>query len=221
MVAVGYRRAQLRRFERLLSDPAYFKSERSRLAPDSPERVWQIFFEANKWIFGYGLSYVFLSSLNDKKLEQITTGRDLGGAGKRSDAVMKTQAAISSLCFVEIKRHDTELLSNRYRPEVWAPTSELSGAVAQLQVTVQSVVERFQRSIPITDDDGDPTGENLFAIMPRSFLIAGRLDEFKGEHGVNQFKFRSFEVFRRNVRQPEILTFDELLYRAKYIVEGG
>jgi hypothetical protein len=55
LVAIGYRRKQLQRFERLLLDANYFDTERERLR-SGPEGVWQDFFEANTWIFGYGLS---------------------------------------------------------------------------------------------------------------------------------------------------------------------
>ena len=110
LIAIGYRRKQLERFDHLLNDAVYFNAERQRLNA-RPEDVWQLFFEANTWIFGYGLSYQFLSTLDERKLEQVIRGRDLVAAGKRSDALMKTRGLISSLCFVEIKRHDTPLLT--------------------------------------------------------------------------------------------------------------
>jgi len=93
LVAVGYRRKQLQRFESLLNDADYFARERERLRC-RPEDVWQKFFEANTWIFGYGLSYQFLSKLDERKLEQIVRGPDLTVAGKRSDALMKTRGII-------------------------------------------------------------------------------------------------------------------------------
>jgi hypothetical protein len=39
--------------------------------------------------------------------------------------------------------------------------------------------------------------------------------------GINEAKFRSFELYRRHMTRPEILTFDELLERAKFIVSEG
>jgi hypothetical protein len=39
-----------------------------------------------------------------------------------------------------------------------------------------------------------------------------------GDHGVNQDQFRSFELFRRNTLSPEVITFDEIYERAKFIV---
>jgi hypothetical protein len=34
-------------------------------------------------------------------------------------------------------------------------------------------------------------------------------------------RFRSFELYRRHTWRPEIITFDELLQRSRFIVEHG
>ncbi len=216
LVAIGYRRSQLEIFDKLLNDEEFFNTQAS--GGVGPERVWQNFFERNKWIFGYGLSFQFLGSLDGEKLEQITTGRDLTTAGKRVDALMKTQALISSLCFIEIKHHKTALLApESYRSGAWAPSTELAGGVAQVQTTVQLAVENIGRGLRVTDAEGDPTGEFLFNVMPRSFLVIGSLRQFLSEHGTNDAKYRSFELYRKNTQQPEIITFDELYERARFI----
>jgi hypothetical protein len=220
LVAVGYRRKQLEHFESLLTDPKFLAAERTRLHT-TPEGVWQQFFEENTWIFGYSLSYHFLSRLADQKLEQVVRGRDLIGAGKRTDALMKTRGIISSLCFIEIKRHDTPLLSAQpYRAGAWAPSAELSGGVSQVQATVQDAVENIGRRLMPSDEIGDPTGEVLFNVEPRSCLV-GNLGQFGTQNGINEPKFRSFELYRRNTFRPEIITFDELLQRARFIVDHG
>jgi hypothetical protein len=219
LVAVGYRRKELGYFEKLLTDGKFFLVEQQRLSC-SPESVWQQFFERNSWIFGYGLSYQFLTALDDRKLEQVVGGADVTNRGKRTDALMKTRARINSLCFVEIKRHDTPLLAAQaYRSAAWPPSKELSGAISQMQVTVQTALERIGRKLVPEDDEGNPTGESLFNVQPRSFVVAGCLDEFHTPNGINEAKVRSFELYRQNIGRPEILTFDELLARAKFIVE--
>ena len=219
LVAVGYRRRQLHLFQRLLEDREFFTAEQTRLFC-RPEDVWQKFFERNTWIFGYGLSYQFLSKLDDRKLEQIVRGRDMTGPGKRSDALMKTRGIVSSLCFVEIKRHDTPLLgSSPYRSGAWSPSAELAGGVAQIQATVHSAVEAIGNKLTPESEIGDPTGESLFNIEPRSCLVVGTLEEFQTTNGINANKFRSFELYRRHTWRPEIVTFDELLHRARFIVE--
>jgi hypothetical protein len=218
LIAVGYRRKQLVTFGALLNDGNYFVEEQRRLNT-TPEGVWLKFFEANTWIFGYGLSFQFLSSLDLRKLEQSVRGADVTGMGKRVDALMKTGGLINSLCFVEIKRHDRALLAEQqHRPGVWGPSHYLTNGVAQVQATVQDAVERIGRKLVPNDKFGDPTGEVLFNIQPRSCLIVGDLSEFQTDVGINENKFRSFELYRRNTAGPEILTFDELLERARFIV---
>jgi antiviral defense system Shedu protein SduA len=219
IVALGYRKKQLERFKNLLTDPGVFDLEKRTLNL-TDEAVWQHFFEENKWIFGYGLTYLFLLSLDDRKLEQVAVGYSIDNPGKRADALMKTRGFINALCFIEIKKHTTELLqSDSYRSGCWAPSDELAGGVAQVQNTTAIATKKLADKVELKDSDGNLTGEEVFTYKPRSFLVVGNLDQFKNENGVNQDKYRSFELLRRNTEQPEIITFDELYHRAKYIVE--
>jgi antiviral defense system Shedu protein SduA len=220
LIALGYRKKQLDRFQKLLCDPDYFEQEK-RSGGTTDEGVWQHFFESNKWIFGYGLTYIFLAGLDDRKLEQVVVGHTFTDRGKRADAVMKTKGAIEALCFVEIKKHSTPLLkATHYRAGCWSPSDELSGGVAQLQGTIEQAVRKLSDKLEIHTDNGDPTGEHLFSYQPRSFLVVGSLSEFEIQNGINRDKYRSFELFRRNTVRPEIITYDELYHRAKFIVEN-
>jgi len=218
VVAVGYRKRQLQVFRQLLEDDQYFEEVKTRKQCSS-EAVWQKFFEKNPWIFGYGLSYIQLSALSDKKLEQVVHGHTVSEHGKRVDALLRSRGVISSLCFVEIKMHKTALLNTEpYRAGCWSPSSELSGAVSQVQGTVSLATDSIRSKLSLTDEIGNPTGEEAFNYMPKSFLVVGSLHEFVGNHGVNQERYRSFELFRRNIMSPEIITFDELYERARFIV---
>lgn len=222
LLALGYRRKTLRTFERMMTDEAFFESEKERLKK-TDETVWQAFFEANTWIFGYGLSYQFLGKIDEGKMERYVIGHDIAGAGKEADGVLKTQARINSLCFVEIKHHKTTLITPTvYRSETWMPGKHVVGGVAQIQTTVQSAIERYSPKMELTNADGEPIGDPLFAIDPKAFLVVGSLDQFITEDGkINAKKLRAFELYRRNMRRPEILTFDELFHRARAIVGDG
>lgn len=218
LIAVGYRKKQLDVYEKLLSDQSYFESIKSKKNTTN-EGLWQKYFEKNPWVFGYGLGYIFLSALDDKKLEQVVQGHSVDSHGKRVDALMKTKGVISNLCFVEIKTHVTELLESKpYRAGCWAPSKELAGAIAQVQGTVSSAVESLSSKINPSDSRGDPTGEEIFNYQPKSYLVIGSMSEFVSENGVNKDKIRSFELLRKNTTNPEIITFDELYERAKFIV---
>jgi len=220
---LGHRKEQLEVFRNMLYTENYFENLKAELKIDKDESVWQNFFEANPWILGYGLNYVFNSPLEGKKLEQVTKGNDAFSAGKRVDLFMRTRGIINSLCFGEIKTHKTPLLKqvkDAYRRECWAAGEHLAGGIAQIQKTVQISLRNIQTKTPLKKENGDLTGEEVYLYQPKSFLLIGSLEEFKGEHGINEDKFSSFELFRRGMHNPEILTFDELFERAKHIIKN-
>ncbi|MGA0601427.1 Shedu immune nuclease family protein [Caulobacter sp. KR2-114] len=187
-----------------------------RMGTDLPEKEWQAFFEANQWIFGHGLHYVSLDSAADTLMAR-TTGSEFDQRGKTADALMRTRAEVSQFVFVEIKKDTTELLrrGDAYRPGCWGVSAEVSNAVTQVQkTTFEFARKRFR--VALKDDDGNDTGETAYSVEPRSYLIIGDTKELRG----NDDKIACFELYRRNIRAPEILTFDELLYRARFIVQN-
>lgn len=218
LITIGYRKKQLDVFGKLLDNTSYF-DEQKKIHGNSAERVWQNFFEMNVWIFGYGLGFVFLSNLEGMKLEQVVKGFDLNSYGKRADGVMKSKGAISNLCFIEIKTHETNLLdSTQYRKGCWSQSKELTGGVAQVRITVDEAVKTLSEDLRIEDEQGNLTGEVLYNYKPKSYLVIGSLEQLTNEHGVNKSKLRSFELYRKNQSDIEIITFDELYERARFIV---
>ena len=218
IIAVGYRKKQLEVYEKLLRDLEYFGKLKDRVNTTN-EGLWQRYFEKNQWVFGYGLGYIFLEGLDDKKLEQVVQGHNVNSYGKRVDALMKTKGIISNLCFVEIKTHTTHLLDSKpYRAGCWAPSKELAGAISQVQGTVASAVASLSDKVSLDDKFGNPTGEEIYNYHPKAYLVIGSMGEFSTENGINKDKLRSFEIFRKNIVSPEIITFDELYERARFIV---
>ncbi|MER5804910.1 Shedu anti-phage system protein SduA domain-containing protein [Streptomyces mirabilis] len=220
---ISNRKEQLQRFARLLTDPDYFQQEESLATTRGAEAVWQAFFETNQWIFGYGLNLIACESIDDGKLERITTGANIfGGAGKRIDAIMRSKGLISSMLFCEIKTHETELLAKfPYRAGVYQASKELGGGVAQVQKTVSKAQQLISREFitRIFDDDGTPTGVELSTTRPRQVVVIGSLREFTDNGAVNPEKINSFELYRTSIQDVEIITFDELYQRACFIVE--
>ncbi len=219
VVAVSRRREQTVKFRRLLTDASYFDEQTSELG--GPERVWQFFLEENQWILGGSLSVQFLAAWDQDRLEQTIAGSSVAGPGKRSDALLRTVGRVRSLAFVEIKHHRTALLGDEYRSGCWAPSKELSGGVAQVQGTVQRAVAAIGHRLQEQDPDGsDIPGEFSYLFRPRSYLIIGSLDELYGEAGgLHVGKFQSFELYRRHMDEPEIITFDELLARTEGLLD--
>lgn len=219
------RKAKLNVFSNLLNDKVYFEASRKSLGENKrPEDVWQYFFEHNQWIFGYGLKLVSCESLDDKKLEQITTGANVfTGAGKRADGLLRSRGFISSLLFCEIKTDEKPLLATtQYRkPDVYRVSDEVSGGVSQVQKTahkaLRTIASEFHR---IYEPDGTPLRVEISTIKPRQVLVIGNLKQLLDEGEINLEKSLSFELYRKSINDVEIITFDELYERAKFIVNG-
>lgn len=223
IATLGGRKAHLEKFERFLMEDGYIEDV-AKNTNKKIEAIWQEFFEGAPWIFGYGLTLVSHLGMDEGKLERITVGNNIWtGGGSRSDAVMRSKAQISTLLFCEIKRHDTALLHSRpYRePDVYAPSAELSGGTAQLQKTVRKSIRLLKDQIEEhTASDGTPTGLEFSTTKPRQVLVIGNLNEFRTPHGTNGEKVESFELYRKTHTDVEIITFDELYQRARYIIDS-
>lgn len=221
VVALEARRRQLETFRRLLDDDDFLDEEVARTPGQRPEGVWQRLFEANPWMLGVALTGQLLTSWSDEKLEQVVVGASVRTAGKRTDALLRTAGRIRSMVFTEIKTHHTALLQGEYRSGCWSASAELVGAIAQLQGTVHRAVTEIGERLATVDDDGaDVPGEFTYLLRPRSFVIVGDLSQLTGvAGGDHQDKVRSFELFRRQLHEPEILTFDEVLARAEWALD--
>ena len=224
LAVLAHRRSALSEFERLLHDDTYFDSRVDASPSKRPESVWQELIEANTWILGYGLAYVLNAPLDGKRLEQVVAGASVASPGKRVDALLKSRGSISALSFGEIKTHRTRLLKDAevaYRSGAWQISDHLAGGITQVQRSVQLAMAEMTTVLKPTHASGAPTGERLFLYQPRSFLVIGVLTEFETNAGIHEEKYSSFELFRRNVSGPEIITFDELYERAKFIVNAN
>lgn len=173
------------------------------------EDWWQKFFSNNKWIFGYGLNYQILQTIQEQP--QYTGANVTGSGGQRGDFLQSTTASVSFTVLVEIKKPSTALLKEEYRNGAWNVTEELSGGVAQVQANAMRWEVEGSRS----DGNRDKVeGEHsAFTVRPKGIVVIGNTAQLD-----TRDKRNSFELFRRNLNDPEILTFDELLERARFIV---
>jgi Domain of unknown function (DUF4263) len=222
VVALKRRRAEVARFKRLLDDDEYFDEQVPLTPHKRPEDVWQGFFEENPWILGVGLGGQLLTSWSRDRLEQVVAGTSIAREGKRVDALMRTSGIVSWLTFAEFKHHRTNLLhGTEYRPGAWRVDKEVAGGVAQAQDTIHRATQDIGEYLRSRAGDGSEVPHDVtFLTRPRSYLVVGQLGQLLGEEGgPHPEKIRSFESFRRSLSGPEIVTFDELLARAEWVVD--
>lgn len=216
IVNLGYRKKQLALFQELLSEPdaliAY--QQQHALRTDQPESAWQHFFARNEWIFGYGLDYRFQAILQEQfhASEASADGSDVA----ITDYLLGDRRFTT---FVEIKRPRTPLFgSSKNRARTWRLSSELLDSVSQILEHKASGLLRFERG-DLFDKNGMRITQRPYD--PKVVLIIGHWDELKNcvNDRERETKQRTLELFRRDSRNIEIITYDELFERAKFIVE--
>lgn len=177
------------------------------------ELEWQLFFKQNSWIFGYGLDYKFLSIL---QREASVSSTDLDGKNEvKLDYLLGNK---NFTVIVELKRPDTPLFEkDKNRSESWKLSKDLTYAVSQI------LSQKAEWEIKDQTDQFDENGEKIEqnTIDPKTILIIGNTEQFKGSTKTDLIKKKTFELYRRNSKNIEIVTYDELLERAQFIVNDG
>lgn len=180
------------------------------------EQYWQDFFTSNDWIFGYGLNYQFLSIKSD---QPNYGGQNYLGKGKqKGDYLANTNAdEVKFTVLVEIKKPSTNLLAKKstkmedikYRNGAWLLGSEVLGGIAQVQTNCKS----WQKNSEVIDNR-ELIDNQIYTVQPKGILLIGNTKQFDNDLS----KLTTFELFRRGLNSVEILTYDELLERAKFIL---
>lgn len=195
------RRDALLQFEQMLN---------MEVKPSEPE--WQLFFESNEWIFGYGLKYRYLKIL---QREAHISQTDLDGKNDVISDFLLSDARYTKL--VELKTPDTPLFDNRRnRSDSWRLSTALTDAVSQ--ILAQKANWEIESSKPCYTADGQLVSEATHDV--ECILVIGRHSNTHGTPKEIQMKSKTLELYRRNLRHIDILLYDELFERAKYIVES-
>lgn len=183
---------------------------------DWNETQWQDFFEREQWVFGYGLDYRFAKHWG----REITVGGS--GTDNRNKPVVDFLLNFTDYTvLVEIKRPDTPIfkVAKGGRAGTWEFSSEFMSAISQ-------VVEQKAEwaSFAQTGEHYDKSGAELLTRTrnAKCILVIGSRDEFTQSNDARSTNLMrdSFELFRREMRSIDIMTFDELLERARFITQS-
>ncbi|ATW02366.1 Shedu anti-phage system protein SduA domain-containing protein [Sphingorhabdus sp. YGSMI21] len=184
---------------------------------DWNEVQWQDFFEREQWVFGYGLDYRIMRQFG----REMTVGG--GGADNQNKPVTDFLMNFTDYTvLVEIKRPDTPIFRKPRggRAGTWEFSSQFMSAVSQI-LEQKAEWSSFSEYGDHLNKDGT---EHLTARTrnAKSILIIGSSTEFAKASGVREANLMrdTFELFRRENRSIDIVTFDELLERARFITKN-
>ncbi|HHH0502224.1 TPA: Shedu anti-phage system protein SduA domain-containing protein, partial [Yersinia enterocolitica] len=182
-------------------------------ANDYNEIDWQRFFERNEWIFGYGLNYKYLKIL---QREAHISHTDLNGSNDVITDFLLSDSRFTKI--VELKTPTTNLFVNRQnRADSWRLSSELTDAVSQILAQKANWEIESQRSNYTSD--GDLIREETHDA--ECILVIGSISSISGSDREKLIKRKTLELYRRNLKSINILFYDELLERARFIVRSA
>jgi len=215
IVNTSFRKRGLQIFKNLKDNSEYWKTyaDENGIKKNSEEKVWQYFFEKNQWIFGYGLDYRYQEIL---QREVHLSDAELDG----SNTVIGDYLLGSNFftTFIELKKPTTPLFGNKgNRSNSWKLSNDLIESVSQILEHKASGLIRLDKTQYI---NGEPVEQKAYD--SKVILIIGDWKELDKTEGTleKEIKKKTFELFRRDSRNVEILTFDELYERAHFIAEG-
>jgi len=180
-----------------------FVSDARANLSNSDENFWQNLFEQNSWVLGQAYSYPVVIIRG----QTYMGGKNIAGReGNIADFLYKNNLTDNAM-IVEIKT-PTEGLTSRlpYRNNAHSPTKELAGSVQQVLQNLYTLRRNYTGLISEEEPE--------FRIFsPRCLVVIGNLG---AEAGVD--RRRSFEIFRNNQRDVDIVTFDELIAKAETLL---
>lgn len=194
---------KLNRAIELISLTRLIEVFKDKIEKQLSENHWQRFLTANPFILK--LAFGFPVTIFD---EQVSVG---GGGfrpspGKIADYLVRS-GLLGNVSIVEIKKPSTNLLDKTaHRKGVYAPSKELSGAVVQI------LDQRFFLYQEINNKKVKDGIHDIWAYSVQCIVIAGRNPQDEPHR-------KSLELYRNNLRDVVVVTFDELLEKLRSLHE--
>jgi hypothetical protein len=219
VIALGYRKNQLNIFRKILEEN-YLDTYREYIAKEESknknsirdEYVWQYFFSQNPWIFGYGLDYRFQGILQK---EFHASNSEADGSNEVIGDFLLGDKKFTT--FVELKKPNTEIFGlEKNRSNSWRLSNHLIDAVSQ--ILEQKAAGQIKLDKIVHDNKGNEIKQKAYD--SKTILIIGNWNQIKDDSDlIRKIKEKTFELFRRDSKNIEIVTYDELYERAKFIVD--
>lgn len=185
---------------------------------DWNEADWQSFFDREQWVFGYGLDYRVMKGFD----REMVVGS--GGTDNRNKPTVDFLMTFTDYTvLVEIKKPDTRIFRQARggRAGTWEFSPDFTSAVSQI-LEQKAEWASFAQSAEHFSKDGTRRLEARTR-NAKCILVIGSLAEFQAADTPRDANIMrdTFELFRRETRSIDIVTFDELLSRARFITRSS
>ncbi len=183
------------------------------------ETIWHHFLKNNDWILGLNVDIKFIREFYDEQKVGIENSKSIGSP--KADLL----GVSDFTTLIELKHSETKIfktVKSKGRANTWDFTSDFIEGVSQC-LGQKFALDRSYKTKDFLNEKGKILDKNLtLTIDPKTvFIIGNRKLEFPHNlENDNYTKSQTFELFRRNNRNVDIVTFDELFERAYHTVYG-
>lgn len=195
-----------------------YREQHDNVKGQSEEAVWQHFLSTNDWILGLNVDIRFLQELMPEVHIGISDIRGQGGS--KADIL----AIHDYTVLIELKKPSTKIFtdskSDTARAGTWSFSRDFIDGISQCLAQKNQWLTSFEQK---TKDITWNKGVSIRNIDPKVIFIIGNKTEEFPQDSLDQniySKRDTFESFRRNSRNVDIITYDELYKRAAAIVHG-
>lgn len=186
--------------------------------PVGEEYIWHHFLKRHDWILGLNLDIRFIIEFLDEQKVGLEDSK-----GKRSP---KTDLlGVSDFTtLIELKHTNTDIfkkLKHKGRANTWDFTSDFIEGISQCLGQKFELDKVFDQKVFIDSKGSRLDKKEIQSVDPKSILLIGnKKREFplNESSDVNLVKNKTLQRFRRNNRNIEVITYDELFERAYQIV---
>lgn len=179
------------------------------------EAIWHHFFKSNEWIIGLNVDIKFIRDLIS---EQRVGNPNSKGIGSPKVDLLGISYFTT---LIELKTSNTKIFNSKKTNKSRANTWDFSNDFIEAYSQTLSQRTELSEDKNLINNDGKIIDSKKHRILdPKGVLIIGNRNvEFPHNRKTeNEIKTDCFERIRRDIRNIEIITYDELFERAFHIV---
>jgi hypothetical protein len=193
--------AKLRSDIELVTLDALIKRYEEMLSQKLAEGRWQDFFNENPFILSMAFGYPIIKVRGQASVG----GRKLSGDGEKITDFLVRNSLTNNTAIFEIKTPQTAILNKTpLREGVYTPSADVSGSINQ------ALDQKYQLQKQIAQIKDNTRLYDIESYAVHCCLVIGKTPD-------SNDRKKSFELFRRNSKDVEIVTFDELLEKLKQL----
>ena len=171
---------------------------------NSDEEYWQKHFSDNSFL----LSQIFAFPIIILKGKAYVGGKSFDNRGANLLDFLCQNSLTKNTILIEIKTPTTKLLGSRYRDNIYNISSDVSGAIVQVSNYKHSLSQDFYS---LKNDKL----QDIETFNPQSLVIIGNIaKELKDSD-----QKKSFELFRNELKNVQVISFDELFSKVKVLID--